>query len=364
MTVHCKLFQADRFSDSAPLFRTAESATAAAVQDLLDEHYRGQTGRVFEVSQFGGAEVNSKNFKIRAKRGLFLLKKTVSADGAIDVGGNLDQQLELLAWLAQHGHPVPLPVMTDDGAFHIDSDETVWHLLSFVEGNYFSGAPGMIAPTGAAIGRLLRDLSKVPSRLIPNRQLPDTRAMDNDVIALIADAAPTWPALFGDADAALIRASWPLIIATNEALTEQWDGLQQPPNQLTHIDLHPHNIIMRGNDVAGFLDFESCMMAPAARVVGFAAYKLMRQACVIEKGITANDPAAATRKFLAALTGAFAMSDRQRQLLPLQAKAEVMRRLALILRLNLETRDFSWNWVLPMHLSGLREVERLFATNK
>jgi len=359
--VSIALFQPDRFSDAAPHYRVADAGTVTEVEQLINQHYNRQIGRITGIEQHGGAEINSKNFKIHAEHGLFLLKKSPGAKIGSNIELDLGRELELLTWLAERGHPVPSPVAADDGVLHVQKGDTAWHLMSFVEGNYFSGTAGMISPIGEAIGRLHRDLGRIPDALIPDKQLPDTRAMDADIFLRIERTSVNWSALFGDTDAAIIRANWPLIMETNDALEERWDELQETPRQPAHIDLHPHNIIMRGNDVASILDFDSCMMAPVTRVVGFAAYKLMRQACVNGNSKSRNDPEKSAATFLEALFRGFAMSNRDRRLLPLQAKAEVMRRLALILRLNFEDQDFNWNWVLPIHLSGLHEIDHLFA---
>jgi hypothetical protein len=39
------------------------------------------------------------------------------------------------------------------------------------------------------------------------------------------------------------------------------------------------------------------------------------------------------------------------------ALAEVLRRIVVIMRLNLRDGNRAWNHVLPMHLAGLRELE-------
>lgn len=360
--MHNNLFKPDRFSDPVPDYRAAESAVVDEAEHLLAEHFVERTGRIISVDQNGGAEINSKNLKIYTERGLFLLKKTDSSSADANFSTNLDKQLKLLAWLAERGQPVPQPMVSDEGALYVRNGGITWHLLSFIKGGYFSGTAEMIVPAGAAIGRLLNDLRGIPSALTSNHQLPDTRTIDADIINRLRCAPDAWPTLFGDADAKLIKENWDLIIETDHDLEEHWSEMQESRVQPAHMDLHPHNIIMHGNEVAGFLDFDSCRMAPVARAVGFATYKLMRQACARGGESTAIDPAGTTHAFLEALVSEFAMSDRERHILPYQAKAEVMRRLALILRLNLEIQDFGWNWVLPMHLSGLHEIDRLFET--
>ena len=122
-----------------------------------------------------------------------------------------------------------------------------------------------------------------------------------------------------------------------------------------HIDLHPHNIMLYQNkERAIALDLDSFQVCSPEVALGFGFFKILRQmgvrACSLRQLhdikrdlITFDKPTAVTPSMLL-------------------ARSEILRRIAVILRLSLNG-DKRWNHILPVHLRALSEIEILLSFN-
>ena len=128
--------------------------------------------------------------------------------------------------------------------------------------------------------------------------------------------------------------------------------------QAAHFDLHPHNILVGGGKVAAVLDFEACKVMPVGFALGFAALKQCRQAMTLH-------PLSADPRRVGSLYADHLLRTcpRVRGLIAHfgdLAVAEVLRRICIILRLNVENGDKKWNKVLAVQLRHLVEARALF----
>jgi hypothetical protein len=122
-----------------------------------------------------------------------------------------------------------------------------------------------------------------------------------------------------------------------------------------HIDLHPQNLSMKNGELF-FLDLEAIHLSSISRSLGFAVYKLIRQSVASGESIQRFSTLLKSKEFKRYLEhNNCTLGD-----LKNAATQEVLRRLFILVEL-LKKGDFEWDFVLPMHLNGLLEIDQIFA---
>jgi len=345
-------FVPDIFSISRPSWRPANSqfySVFATLSTHLPAEFFPLRGSPEESQTLG---INSNNFRISAQHSSWILKRLPNSSRFNDV----NRTLKMMAWLADEGLPVPRPKPFSDGSFLYLSGSSLWCLFPYLEGNYFSGAGVEIETAAEAIGRLTSVLKQCPVSLQPSVGPLHLTDSDDMIINICNDCMDQWGEIFGEEHAQILKGAW-------ETLSCIWSSLRTtPPNagleQAVHFDLHPHNLLMNRMQVTGILDFESCRLMPVGYALAFAGLKLCRQA-VAETGnldlarLIGNR---FTRNLCNSNQSLYALADKFKEL----ALTEVLRRICLIIRLNIEINNKAWNKILPIQLNHLQEAELLF----
>lgn len=328
------------------MFGPAPGAAAAQVADALTAWGLTPAG---SIEQFGGAEINSHNFRVTTAAGTWLCKRA-----PVEATPRLRQALALAAWLAPQDLPVPSPVPAQDGSLAIVRGESVWCVWPFVEGTFFHRGESAVRSAGTVAGRLHRVLADAPAALWPTTRwvygfedaggLLETAGRDRDV----------WEATFGPDGAAAFHRRFDGLPGLVEHLSARVAGWGPGAWQPCHGDLHPHNILINNEIVAAVVDVESLVVAPYPLACGFARYKLVRQAAS-----AGGDPVGLGRVFAEAVRSTGPAEHLGDDDLRGGALAEVIRRLLLVLRLHYRDGNSRWNHVLAVHLAGLDEIDAL-----
>lgn len=329
-----------------PRFGVAPAATAAQVAEALSAWDLRPTAA---IEQFGGAEINSHNFKVTTSRGVWLCKRA-----PVEAAPRLRQALALAAWLAPHDVAVPAPLPAQEGSPVQVRGESVWCVWPFVEGAFFHAGEAAVRSAGRAAGRLHRVLADAPADLWPATRWDYDFGGAVDLLEVAGQDRAGWDQAFGSAAAAGLdhrMDGLPELVGRLAAAVAGWGpGVRQP----CHGDLHPHNILMDKDLVAAFVDVESLVVAPYPLACGFARYKLVRQA--VSAG---GNPVGLGRVFAEAVRSAWPSEYLGDDDLRVGALAEVVRRLLLVLRLHYLDGNSRWNHVLAVHLAGLDEIDAL-----
>lgn len=354
-----EVFQRDIFSVSRPQFSPVSAAATEVVLRTARTCFVRTVGRIEDIRQFGGNEINSNNFKLVSSAGCFLLKRLpVTADVEV-----LRRQLALAHWLhGQDSVRVPPMVHADDDSLLCTSDGAHWCAFEFVAGDFFHGGYAELASTSQHIGRLQRALARHPAELTPPAKWSYATVADQEIFATVDSRRADWSELFGVTSARLLAQRWDHVRAVEQELRRVAELLPSLRVTACHCDLHPHNILMAGEAVTAFIDFESFTTMPVAAALGFATYKLVRQHAVAQSFVQADRERVgqAAGQFIAGLRSSMGAADVDPGTLRLMALAEIFRRLLMVFRLNVRDHDARWNHVLPMHLSGFDEIELMF----
>lgn len=305
-----------------------------------------------EPEQSDALGINSSNFRLNTPQGGFLLKRWSHQANISDI----KITLSIMTWLATRRVPAPAPVPFRNGEVLLRLESSSWSLFPFIEGNYFSGEGDELIATAEATGHLMQSLAQLPAMHMPSNGPAHMAAADGALLLQIHANPQSWDQWFGMEDASSLAKCWPMVLA-------EWEKLSQSPlkdglTQAAHFDLHPHNLIVNHQAVVAVLDFEACQLMPVGYALAFAALKQCRQA--MTRQASTGDPRATGNMYLRAAVNHYTHTrDIATQFGDL-AICEVLRRICIILRLNVESSERKWNKVLPIQLTHLREARALF----
>lgn len=309
-------------------------------------HFRGAP------EQSDALGINSNNFRLNTAEGHFVLKRWSHQA----INQDVRNTLAIMDWLASRQLPVPAPLKLEQDSFALSTDSGTWSLFPFVEGAYFSGAGDELYAAAEVSGRLMETLTQLPSTCVPNGGPPQLAVADGELLGRVQDISAKWDELFGAEHADLLALSWPLLMA-------EWENINSTRLvggriQAAHFDLHPHNLLVRGCDMVAVLDFEACKVMPVGFALGFAALKQCRQAMTLRS--SSSDPRWVGSSYANHLLRAYPSARELVAHLGDLAVAETLRRICIILRLNLESGENKWNKVLDIQIGHLSEARALF----
>jgi Ser/Thr protein kinase RdoA (MazF antagonist) len=343
-------FRPDLFSVKGPGWVPVSDDVTKTIRSVLSSTGDPTLAPTGTPEQAKGLEINSNNLRVMTPTGPIAVKRwSAAADPVATV-----RTLELMEWLDTQGVAVPRPLRLNDRLV-VDHDGHRWSAFRFMEGKWFTGEAGEARSAARVSGALAATLARTPEKLRPAEGPRHLTAMDDELLSRADAERGSWAALLGEQLAATLDNAWPEI-------TGRWRSLRDHPpeagaERVSHFDLHPHNLLMQRGEVSAVLDFESCRTMPLGYAMAFAGLKQGRQTVVAAGNLTgARDVGAA---FLANFRAACPEAESLTRVADL-ATAEVLRRITIILRLNLEQRISTWNAVLPVQIAHLQEARLLF----
>jgi hypothetical protein len=347
------LFEPDIFSHKTPIWTRVSERSLGTISSLLNASSVIPISRVQSIDQSGAIELNSNNFRISTASGQYLLKRWSNSNRV-----SLRRLLKLMVWLRDAELPAPMPVLELGEPFLVGHAGSLWSLFHFVQGDYFEGSKEELKTAAALVAQLHTALARAPSYLVPGEGPIHNSQLDIDLFRNASAQRVKWVEIFGSIHARVLRDAWPTIEKTYEGLRHVRfnQGVRSP----AHFDIHPHNILTDGAHIAAVLDFDSCKMMYSGYALAFSGLKLCRQSVTTSRK-TLN-PAKIGEIFLEQLIRTNpALEDLAPDFTKL-ATSEVLRRIALIIRLNLERSDRSWNHILPIQVRHIGESEALFGS--
>ncbi len=346
------LFKKDLFSVHTPKWLPATDEAVDELQGVLEKFFSHSFSFDERPSQVGAFEINSSNFKVSINNSKYLVKRW---DKAAETE-KIQTQLQLLLWLHEKNIPVPKPLQSITNNYFVVQNERIWGVFDFLEGEYFKGTKDQLCSIASSIGSLTRELKSLPQDIKVEQGPRHLRTEDREVLRLFDQKKNHWGQIIGPEHVELLHNSFNYIVET-------WDKANSlkvfaGKLQVIHYDLHPHNILMSDSDVVGILDFDACAVLEPGVALGFSIMKLVRQAMAFNES-----------KYQASELGALFIAELIKEdpeiksfagNLKILAKTEVLRRITLILKLNLENSDRRWNHVLPVQIGHLYECDQIF----
>jgi len=210
-----------------------------------------------QISAFVGANVSANNFKIETSSGKYFLKSREQS--AIE---KMRAEAELTFALSEMGQKVPRIVRSPDGELVSSVAGKCWVLYEFQEGDYFSGKGNELLAAAEALGELTRAAESL-------------FAIDD-----VEDAVPG--GLMELVDRSAIDVEHRTMILKSLSEVEAHRELLNRRVLPLHLDYHPLNLLMSDERVACVVDLEHLKPYSVVSGLGFAAFKLIRQAMVDE----------------------------------------------------------------------------------
>ena len=317
-----RLFQPDFHSRRLPVWEKAPDDEAQLARGALWNLWGYPSEGVVRVAAWGKA--NSRNYLIGdGTRSHLVLKR-------LPDGHHYRVALRVVQGAAPDLFPLHYRAAgTPDGAFVPEYGGFGWALMTRARGETFQGE--WLAEVGHVVRLALEALAKADGGALSPRE-----PLTDDQVRLLV--AMNDPAIQGHLE---------------EVLPER-GRLRALPLRPTHIDLHAHNLLVDPRGHVTILDIDSIRLATLPVALGFAAFKLSRQAQVARE--RRGDPRAPARRFLRrALGPAIEGND---DLVWIGAKAELLTRIAFI---EAEKRKGRTTWLVDAdrHRLGLEEIDKL-----
>lgn len=345
-------FTQDIFSQSTPSWSSSLSTISEDLLNVVSRIDNNVDKDDIRVEYSGAFEVNSSNFKIRIDGKTYLLKRWSSKLS----NQRVENLTGLMSWLGKSGVKVPEPELFMDGSRTVSIKDTNWSYFEFKEGEYFSGAPNQLLPTAEATGHLASKLSALPIQYRPPEGPDYFTDHQSAILKQFISEKKSWQRLLGKPLVDLIAPSIPLVERTWGDLKNKYFDLGD--TCAVHFDLHPHNLIMTNGDVESILDFESCLWMPFRIGCSFSMMKQLRQSIAFQNGN--RDIKKTVNSYMKSFIAQMEIEQTVFGSFKDLALFEVLRRLVLILELNLVHEDKTWNNVLPIQIRNLYESPILF----
>lgn len=342
------LFQPDFFSAPRPVFNPISTEGYSQITDILHKHYDIDSHDVVSISALDGLEVNSKNFRVETSKGIYALKRS----GKNANLRNSAYQMEISQKLNALGASMPNAIYSHDGICAEDNNK-FWILTDFVEGGYFSGSSNDYLSAIDAIVALQNAIDHCEGgQGLPLASLNNSWSETARIFQEFYSRKPEWNSLFPDEEKILL-------IGESDHLKQCIEKVSESTNHAvreilpTHIDLHPHNILVGDGGRVVIVDVDSLQRANRLQSIAFAIFKLTRQHIVYEAPRDFSQPAL---KFMNTL-GVKNNSVREYYY---AALAEILRRIGIIISLNMNHANSEWNKVLKLQLMALHEAAPIF----
>lgn len=288
-----------------------------------------------QISAFVGANVSANNFKIETDDAKYFVKSRKR-----DATEKMRAEAELTWTLSELGQKVPRIIRVQGELVSAVADRC-WVLYEFQEGDYFSGSGDELKAAAEAFG----ELTRAAESLFAN--------------AVVEDAVPS--GLTELLDRSAIKAEHRGIILKSLTEIEQHRELLNGRVLPMHLDYHSLNLLMIDQRVACIVDLEHLKPYSALSALGFAAFKLIRQAMVDEE-FRARElrERNAVSTWLRGWQKSFPDDAYTATELGVGAKARILKLIHLILDAFLNHNDDRFSYDLEKQITSLYEAEVIF----
>ena len=345
-----KVFTPDFFSNYKPRWNQCLPKTAKFIDNIVQLELPLYWNSNNSYFQTGSHEINSSNYKleIEGTGDALVLKKWPE-------NVNLKNVLyhnKILDFFNIEDIPSPKKMIFRDSRDYCEFNMNFWTLQQFKEGDFFHGDVGLFDKLISRVLELQEKLKKIHSN--ENIQV-GAIDFEYDVLQEFLDGNLHFEQYFQPEDLDLLKNNFSSISSAFLDVHEIALDLNQ--SSTCHLDLHPHNILIDNQDVTSFLDFDSVKNVNYLVAMAYFSLKVCKQACVKNRDL---NPAVIGKIFLDRLFSKSEECRKNAKKFHVFANAEVLRRLNIILKLNVNDSNGEWNKALPVLLAHLTESEILF----
>jgi Ser/Thr protein kinase RdoA (MazF antagonist) len=344
-----ELFQPNNLSRVRPEFTPVDDPLLVGhIAEILGA-YRSEGINDLQIARFDGVNLSSQNFLTKLGSERFLLKLRRSEEL-----GRLRAEAELAMRFAGMGLKVPRVVSTQDGRAASGKGDSCCVLYVFEEGNYFNGHGRELRSAAEGFAELTDAAREIFGDSLV-AQGCENQSRFAELETLLRDCA-----LKDDPEVASLCVAHRDTILDNVHKLGKERHIVESRRLALHLDYHPLNLLMRDEEVACILDLEHVKVYPVLAGLGFAGFKLIRQAMV--------DPEIRAREFLQpslvtdwlnGWTGRFPDLRFSPAELMLGARYQILAIIHLILKKWIERGDAQSNYDLAKQIGSLYEIDAI-----
>lgn len=341
------MFEADKFSDTRPKWNLIDhnNDLPPGLLLFLKREYSSFLGNIDSVYAASAIEINSKNLLVIGKNKKIVLKMSPEITR---------EDFECKANIYKIINEKDLPsIKVIDAFFQPFDSDTSLIVSHYCPGNYYSGSATEFASTFNQLKILVENFPADKLNLFQRHySYPEN---SNEVVIEFFKEVNNGNINF-DADIFhLLKTHEEKIFNANLFAEKFSHRIGYINDNLGHIDLHPHNIIVQDMDIT-LLDVDALMLSKWPLYAGFGIFKLLRQSKSLNKNLVGHT---VLKEIVSSLPLNNAPDSEQLKLTFEGAKWEIMRRLQIIMSGNIGDGQSQWNSVLPIQIKALAEVEFL-----
>lgn len=288
-----------------------------------------------QISAFVGANVSANNFKIETAEAKYFLKSREQS-----ATEKMLAEAKLTFALRELGQKVPRIIRVNDALVSSFAGRC-WVLYGFEEGDYFSGRGHELQAAAEVFGELTRAATQLFSNVAAEDAVPSglTELVERSSINVEH------------------RAKVVESLSEVEKHRELLNGRVLP----LHLDYHPLNLLMMDERVVCVVDLEHLKPYSVVSGLGFAAFKLIRQAMVDEEFRECElRERRAVSTWLGGWRKSFSDDGYTSSELRIGAKARILALIHLILDASINKHDNRFSYDLEKQIVSLYEVEVVF----
>ncbi len=151
-----------------------------------------------------------------------------------------------------------------------------------------------------------------------------------------------------------------------DLILSEWKRLKKKKiysgkKQLVHFDIHPHNLLMKKNKVAGILDLSSLKNMPVGYALSYSFLKILRQHLSNYK--IKKNYKLLVNNFIKKINKKLKLKF-NKEIIHDLAMTEILRRILIILKRNIYSNDHTLNHIMPVLINNVIECRILFNEKK
>lgn len=362
-----QLFRPDNFSEPAITFKPSSAEDCAAVSGALARYFKACT--VTEQQQLNASEIHSNNFKVTLRDGRVSKTVLVRRFKSLKNKEQIGFYLGIIDGLRLQGVAVSEVLRADDGALFVSHNGDHYAVFTFVDGDHFvpsdasivavaEGVSGMhraFRLLGADAGEQLTRYQASGGSDYFNKVKTYSEGDVDELAAVLASGVVT-----EGVDIPAVQEALPLLRVAMRYVDGYKERIARLPKHVIHSDLHPHNVLMRGNELRAIIDFDSMRVSEQARDAAFFIYRFGRQFFVrgaVPEAEIKQRAARMRNLALQAYAAVQPLSSEELALMPVLLKDEMIRKTLFVLKGVFFESNTQWVKDLPKFFASLKEID-------
>ena len=306
------------------------------VNRVLKRHYGFSTKTARRIDL---PKRNSVNFRVSGERGEFFFR---------ECRGPYTRRVilrahEIMRHCQSQQVPVPEIVNSVSGTSLVE-DDGLYALFTFIDGTHFRGEVRELIDAGTQVARLHRAFADLPDAVVDELKQSEPLAyaatpIANENLDRYAQIAREGTTSFDRTAMALI----PELKRATDAVLDFQRGGSDPPQQVIHSDLHPHNFQSDNGRLCAIFDYDAVRRGKRISDISFALQRLVRQVLVYNGRYDVEFGTECVRGFLSAYHRENSLQPEELEILTDVMKEEMVQKLHFLMQMRYDRNDPTWD---------------------